>query len=119
MAKDDAYRDGTDADDVSTAAAAQVGPEQVAAELAALNRAFAATGQALLDATDALLRSPFPDSLDVAALLAALTDHLTERRDAALHRVVVRDNRPAREVAKRLGWTPARVAFACRGPRQR
>lgn len=117
---DRGYRDPLDADDaVSTDAAAAIGDDTIAAQLATLTRELHATGKAVLAAADAYVASTLPDPMDAAAELAGLCDEVERRRDRAITRLVVDGQVSTRQVAERLGWSPARVAFACKVHRQR
>lgn len=117
---DRAYRDPLDSDDtVSTDAAAAVGDDTIAARLATLTRDLNVAGKNLLDAADAYVSSSLPDPLDAADVLAKLADEVEARRNRAIVRLVVDAKVSTRQVADRLGWTPARVAFSCKAPRQR
>lgn len=116
---DRAYRDPLDSDaTVSTDAAAAIGDDDIAAQLATVTRELHVTGKALLTAADAYVASTLPDPLDAAAELAGLCEALEQRRNRAITRLVVDAQVSTRQVADRLGWTPARVAFACKAPRQ-
>lgn len=112
------YRDPLDADpDVHTDLVTDESTVNTVTEVARLTDAVNTTGKALLDAVDALIRSPLPDPLDSAALVARLTTAIDQRQAQAITKLVVDGKVPTRQVADRLGWTMARVAFACKAKR--
>jgi hypothetical protein len=114
------YRDPLDADEsIQTDAAAALDVNKLAADRAQLTREVTILGTDLIHAIDALLTSPLPELLDTAHLLARISEAIEDRRNTAISRLVVSQRVPARQVADRLGWTPARVAFACKTPHQR
>lgn len=112
------YRDGLDRDqDVHTDMVTEDAGANIAAERARLERNLTVAGKALLDAADELIASLFVDPMEAAALVVKLTEHLTARQHLVITKLVVDAKVPTREVAKRLDWSPAAVAFACKARR--
>lgn len=114
------YRDPLDAEeDVQTPQAAAITDAELERDRVKLLRDTTTAGHALLTAVDALVASALPDSMERAELLAKIVAALEDRRNTAIARCVLDEHLSVRDVAKRLGWTPARVAFATRPPAQR
>lgn len=112
------YRDPLDKDDdVHTDMVTSDAGVHVAAERARLERDVTAAGKTLLEALDAFIVSVYTDPMEVAALVVKLTEHVTARQAEAITALVVDKGVSARDVAKRLGWSPAAVAFACKARR--